>query len=304
MIGEILNALKFETAALLKDTGALVIFKTDYQSTKLNSYAMPLVILDTPDAPETGQYLGGVTRFDLVVAFNVYNYDPNSMLDDTSGFSEDLLNIIETVQNHFSFGRSEEAMIWLTQSMMDMENNYGFVMSLTGQLPAEPLDQDGLIKGMKVVYDTMGIDQRTAFIATSVEPENVSIEVIGQLNGVPPIITTPTPQSVDAYQDSPILIRTAIFEVITVSNSNDIVARPGTCYRFNPGVLQNDITFDFSLFQTEGDYVEISNNEETYTISFIGGDVYLADGVTTITEMAVDTTMQIRLISSKLRIIN
>jgi hypothetical protein len=161
MIGEILNAVILECRELLKDTGGTVILKTDYRGTSDTSYTMPLLLLDLLEAPDSAQLPGGVTRKDWIFALNAYNYEPNSYTDDTSGYSEKLLNIIDTIRQHFSLGT------WLTQGMTDINTNYGFKFTLSGVVPADALDQDGLIMGYRIMFDSIAFDTDTSFVQMS-----------------------------------------------------------------------------------------------------------------------------------------
>src|ERR1044072_2209576 len=103
MIGEILDAVLKECRELLKDKGATVIFKTDFNSNNLLNYTMPLLLLDVPDGADTGMYHGGATRVDWIFTFNSYNHEPDAYVDDVSGYSTGLMNVIDEIRRHFSF---------------------------------------------------------------------------------------------------------------------------------------------------------------------------------------------------------
>jgi hypothetical protein len=161
MIEEIMDAVTKEAMALLTDTGGTVILKTNYKSTKLETYTMPLLLVDIPGADETGQYLGGATHSDWIFAFNSYNYQPDSYGDDTSGYSASLLKVITTIRQHFSKGE------WLSPGMPYIEDVLNFRFTLSGITPADALDQDGLIMGYKIVFDSIAIDNSTNFTQMS-----------------------------------------------------------------------------------------------------------------------------------------
>lgn len=175
MIGAILNAVILECRELLKNTGGTVILKTNYKSTDLISYGMPLLLVDLVEAGDTGQYVGGATHADWMFAFNSYNYEPDSYTDDTSGYSANLLNVIDTIRQHFSKG------IWLTQGMTDILNNYCFKYTLSGIMPADALDQDGLVMGYRIVFDSIAIDNST----NSVQMSESALEHIAQFGFQP-----------------------------------------------------------------------------------------------------------------------
>ena len=164
MIGEILQAIIDECKALLTDTGGTVIFKTDYKSDEITSYTMPLLILDMLDAPDTGQQIGGLTRCDWMFALNSYNYMPNSEVSEDAGFSTNLLTIIDTIRVHFTVGNQ---LGWLTEGMTTIENNYGFRFSLSGIQKADALDQDGLVLGYRIVFDSLSFDPGTTDLIPS-----------------------------------------------------------------------------------------------------------------------------------------
>ena len=175
MIDEILDGVIKESRELLKDTGGTVILKTNYRSTNLTTYGMPLLLLDLVDAGDTGQYAGGVTHADWMFAFNSYNYEPDSYSDDTTKYSTGLLKIIDDIRQHFSKG------IWLTHGMNDILNKFCFKYTLSGILPADALDQDGLIMGYRIVFDSIAIDNST----NAVQVSKSVLQYVEQL-GYPP----------------------------------------------------------------------------------------------------------------------
>lgn len=152
MISEILQAIIEETKALLAETGATIIFKTDYKSTELTSYNMPLVIIDLYEAPDSGQMIGGVSKIDWIVGLNTYNYMPNGYAAPDGGYSTDLLLPIDTVRRHFS------KELWLTDEMKAALNDFDFRFTLTGITGADALDEDGIVKGYKIGFDCIGFD--------------------------------------------------------------------------------------------------------------------------------------------------
>lgn len=163
MIGEILQAVIDESKKLFENTGATVIFKTDYKSENLMTYSMPLLILDVGDAPDSGQQIGGLSRLDWQFALNTYNYMPNSQGTADNSFSTGLLEVIDTVRRHFTNG------IWITQGMTDIETNYGFVFSLSGIHGADMLDGDGLVLGYRILFDSLAYDLVTSDVLPSTE---------------------------------------------------------------------------------------------------------------------------------------
>lgn len=52
---------------------------------------------------------------------------------------------------------------WLTQGMVTIFNDYGFQFTLGGILNADPVDQDGIIMGFKIVFESTALDNDTLF---------------------------------------------------------------------------------------------------------------------------------------------
>lgn len=216
MTGEILDAVLNEIQALLEGTGAMVMLKTNFKPGKAPDNTGNFVLLGLPDAEETFQYPGGLTRVDWQWALNSYNYEPDAMHDDKSGYSTSLLNFIDTVRRHFSIGARGNGVTnssgtlrdgiiyqvaggsivynnvtllngtyfaaadpvltfttadggyvlgtsWLTQGMVTIFNNYGFQFTLSGITAAEPMDEDGIIMGFKIVFSSTALDDQTLF---------------------------------------------------------------------------------------------------------------------------------------------
>jgi hypothetical protein len=174
MINEILQAVIDECNALFLNTGGTVIFKTDFKSDSLVTYTMPLLIVDVVDAPDSGQQIGGLTRVDWMFAMNSYNYMPNSQIIDDKGYSTSLLKPIDTIRQHFSNG------VWLTSGMTDILNNYGFKFALSGITGADALEQDGIILGYKIMFDSLAFDSDTLDTIDSTEElETIIDETMG-----------------------------------------------------------------------------------------------------------------------------
>lgn len=52
---------------------------------------------------------------------------------------------------------------WLTQAMADVFFTYGFQFTMTGVLNADPVDEQGLIMGFKIQFDSTAFDGLTLF---------------------------------------------------------------------------------------------------------------------------------------------
>lgn len=162
--GDILNAIQKELLAFTSGKGATVLFKSDYRANKLPSYTMPLILLDVPEAPDTTQYMGGATRVDMVIHINTYVLSPDVTLDDPGTSSNDLLNFIDQVRQYFSFG------VFSTQEMTDILTNYGFRFTLGGIDVPDALDQDGQVKGYRIMMDSWALDTGTVLMKASSAP--------------------------------------------------------------------------------------------------------------------------------------
>ena len=179
MTGDILRAIMYEAKALFIEMGGTVLLKTDYRASKLPTYSMPLLLIDFTEAPDTYQCLGGQTRCDFNIGFNSYNFMPDPTTDDPDGYSQNLMDIVDVVRQHFSAG------IWsnLTQSptITDILNNYCFKFTLSGLLPADAISEDGLKMGWKIMFDCTGIDDAT----DSVEDSTQVLTDVTQVNNPP-----------------------------------------------------------------------------------------------------------------------
>jgi len=171
MIGEIMQAVIDECKKFYEGKGGTFILKTDYDSTQLTNYTMPLCLFDVVEAPDSYQFIGGATNMGWLFAMNSYNYSPNPTAEDDGGYSSSLLNVVDDIRRHFSIG------IWLTAGMTAIAENYANSMMLSGVMPGDALDRDGLIKGFKVMFDTASIDTDTA----SVKPSTEVLETVTQI---------------------------------------------------------------------------------------------------------------------------
>ena len=191
MTGEIVKSILDEIGALFLGTPGTYILKTDFKNEKLNDYAMPLVLMDLIDGPDSKQYPGGLTQMEWDFAFNSYNYMPDPTNNDPSNYSATLLNIpIDTIRQHFSsnYGPYLSALIpysegtgWLTQGMVDIFNNYGFQFTLSGVTTADALNQDGLIMGYKITFYSTAFDNTTSRVQPSLNP----LATVQQINNPP-----------------------------------------------------------------------------------------------------------------------
>jgi hypothetical protein len=63
---------------------------------------------------------------------------------------------------------------WLTQGMADMFNQYGLQFNLTGVTIADQVDQDGLVIGYKIGFETTSFDDGTLFIEDDIDLETIT----------------------------------------------------------------------------------------------------------------------------------
>lgn len=183
MTDHIMQAVLNECKAFLQqspDGPGTVILEEDYKHTNLLTYTMPLCLIDLMDAPEESQWIGGSTRVDWIFGFNTYQLEPDSYLDDDTTYSTGLMRIVDDIRRHFSLG------FWLVpartddtqpMAMQDVIDNYGFKFTLTGKTKARPLDQEGLILGWRINFDSLAIDDVTDWI----KPKNPLEKVVPTL---------------------------------------------------------------------------------------------------------------------------
>ena len=88
--------------------------------------------------------------------------------------------------------------------------------------------------------------------------------------------------SIDSLKES----RAITVRQVVGTNAN-ITAIPGTIYALPAATLSTNRTIDVSALNADRDYIEIDNLEAGFTWSFTGATVYLQDGTTTVTNLAV-----------------
>ena len=179
MIADILNAVTQECKQFLSASGGTIILKTDYSPKKIEGYTMPLLIIEMLPASEAYQYSGGVSRVDWMFKLNSYNYMPDGMIDDDSGYSRDLLQVIDDIRVHFSVGNWVNTTI--TPTMSDVLSDYCFKFTLSNVQNADPLDGEGLNMGYGIVFDSCGVDVSTG----SVQPSTQPLDAVNQINNPP-----------------------------------------------------------------------------------------------------------------------
>ena len=165
MIGEITDAVLKECKELLQGTGAEVIFKTNLNQMSKETYSGNFVLLDILDAPDSKQYPGGLTQMEWKYCFNSYNFEPDSFVDDVTGYSTDLLNFIDTIRQHFSSAQGNDG--WLTDDMRNVQEQYGFQFTFGGLTVAEAVEKDGIVMGYKIDMETTALDAATLYLVQS-----------------------------------------------------------------------------------------------------------------------------------------
>lgn len=184
MTGEILNAVLMECKQLLQSTGAMVILKTDFKKPDGGvTYSGNMIMLSMDDAQESFRYPGGLTRMEWNMGFDSYNYEPNTMADDESGYSEQLLNFVDMIRQHFS--SALETGGFLTQAMQNVYNTYGFQFTFGGVRPATGLELDGLVMGWGIYMESTALDQSTLNTVPSSSP----LMFVNQIVPTPPPVS-------------------------------------------------------------------------------------------------------------------
>lgn len=202
VLGPILRAVLNEALALATTDGGqftgTVILQTDYKSEKLLTYTMPLIIIALEDGLDMMQWLGGATKLDFAFGMNTYNFDPNSYQDDQTGDSEELITPLDIVRQHFSIRQwivpSRGLRTDIPMAMADIEAKYGFRFTLEGMHRAKKLDQDGLVLGYRLIFDSIGIDDSTDSVVSS---DPVVLEQVNQV-GSTILSLGPYPQIINA----------------------------------------------------------------------------------------------------------
>lgn len=174
MIDKIIAALKLEAKALVnlsaggKFQGDFV-FHTNYKSTGEVTYSFPLLMMYCTDAHDSEPFCGGANKISWAFSMAVYYYDPNSYVDDESGYSEELALPLDVVRRHFG-GTNRR---WLTPGMAALQQAYGFRMTYDGDSGAPPLKHaDGLALGYAVKFSSVAIDDNTDSVEESCETLN------------------------------------------------------------------------------------------------------------------------------------
>ena len=88
-----------------------------------------------------------------------------------------------------------------------------------------------------------------------------------------------------------------------ISVDANIVAAPGVSYSLPAATLTANRTIDLTAINTEGDYLEIDNQEAGFVWSFINGIVYDAYE-NSITNLTANTRYILRRANNKIKILN
>lgn len=104
---------------------------------------------------QTGTLIVGIV-YQVINGTIVYN--SNTLQNGTFFVCIDGFTTYTSPNNAYVVGTS-----WLTQAMVTIFNTYGFQFTLTGITAADAIDQDGLIMGFKIAFDSTAFDQVTQF---------------------------------------------------------------------------------------------------------------------------------------------
>jgi len=173
ILGDIIYAITEECKYFLLGQGGTAILDTDLKQPYTD--LMPLVVVEVENAGDSAQLPGGWTRFDLDIAFNVYNYQPGAY--DNSVISASLLDIIDQIRQFFEKG------IWQTNFMINLTTNYGFKILYMGQNKAPQIEgSEGIISGWKLNFSSVALDMGTSSYQNELEEtQNITGETI--ING-------------------------------------------------------------------------------------------------------------------------
>ncbi len=148
---------------------------------------------------------------------------------------------------------------WLTQAMVTIFNNYGFQFTLTGITAADALDQDGLIMGFKIGFDSTAFDQVTQFneddvILTTINPvldDGVEVDESFETVLFPTLYIANTTQlSAILNKDYKVLRPNFSIDVIQNSFTNLNNTIPGASGKINVNLLTGGETIHFNGNET------------------------------------------------------
>jgi hypothetical protein len=163
LTGTILNAICKELQSFFTLTEypeTTVLLDTQANEDNLALHTLPFVIVSMTDSPDYAQLPGGSTQYAIDISLKVYQIEPNSALDDDSGYSIHLLDIIDDIRDHISRG------IWQSQSMIDISASNSFKMALQNVIKSESMAmQNGIVPGFAINYSTIAIDHSTNHVS-------------------------------------------------------------------------------------------------------------------------------------------
>lgn len=174
MIQEIIEAFCGEVQELFAQRPDVTVLRdTQFDDNETPSHTLPVVIIGLGDSPDMKQLSGGVTQAEWNWVIRAYFIDSNAELSPDQAFSTGSYEIIETIVNHFNFQN------WLTQAFADVVTNYSFKLTYQDTVKANALQKEdgGIIPGYQIVYSSMAIDTRTAFVSYS----NSTLQTIRQV---------------------------------------------------------------------------------------------------------------------------
>lgn len=174
MIQEIIEAFCGEVQELFAQRADVTVLRdTQFDDNETPSHTLPVVIVGLGDSPDMKQLSGGVTQAEWNWVIRAYFIDSNAELSPDQAFSTGSYEIIEAIVNHFNFQN------WLTLAFTNVVNTYSFKLTYQDAVKANPLQKEdgGIIPGYQMVYSSMAIDTRTAFVAYS----NSTVQTIRQV---------------------------------------------------------------------------------------------------------------------------
>lgn len=150
-------AVQQEVLYLYQDTGATVMFKTNFKTSDMPTYKFPLVLIDMEPGGDFQEMPGGLTMADWEFSLSIYDYLQDISGLDPTEFSVQVGKKADDLRRHF-----QNFTIFKTPEMLAALTNYGTRWTLSGVKPADHIEtQDGLSVGFKFIFDTISWDNKT-----------------------------------------------------------------------------------------------------------------------------------------------
>lgn len=178
MIAKLIRAVTKETKAFRDENfphgSVYFIFKG--LKNKPQTYTTPSVIISIESQEKPSVFIGGANMYFYSFSFAFMNEFNNNGLDDDDNADFELLEIIESLVNHFSVKG------WLTQEMKDVafEDNFNIVFETIQPFDGYHDETGKMVNGFMVKMNTSSIDARSQLMRMSFDDiQDIVIELEG-----------------------------------------------------------------------------------------------------------------------------